>query len=82
MVHILAEEFAALCATPVSASQWDGFLNQHVPHVDARLGRPLESRALTVADRKHGTLELLYRSDARVCPWLGTAHGVLQNVNT
>ncbi len=28
------------------------------------------------------TLAGLYRSDPRVSPWTGTAHGVLQSVNT
>ncbi len=35
-----------------------------------------------LADRKRGTLELLYRADPRVRRWTGTAHGVLQAVNT
>ncbi len=35
-----------------------------------------------MADRKRGTLELLYRADPRVRRWTGTAHGVLQAVNT
>jgi phage/plasmid-like protein (TIGR03299 family) len=86
LVHTLAEDFAAeittLCATPVSAAQWDYFLNRHVPRVDANTGRLLEGRALTLADRKRGTLELLYRADPRVAPWTGTAHGVIQAVNT
>jgi phage/plasmid-like protein (TIGR03299 family) len=86
MVHALADDFAAeverLCATPVTPAQWNRFLDRHVPRVDPRTGEPLEGRALTLADRKRGTLELLYRSDARVCPWTGTAHGVLQAVNT
>ncbi len=43
---------------------------------------PLEGRALTLADRKRNTLDRLYRHDSRVAPWAGTAHGVLQAVNT
>jgi len=57
-------------------------LNRHVPGIDARTGRLLEGRALTLADRKRESLELLYRADPRVAPWTGTAHGVLQAVNT
>lgn len=86
MVHTLAEDFAReiekLCATPVNHHQWSAFLDRHVPKRDPRTGQTLEGRALTLADRKRGTLELLYRNDPRVRPWTGTAHGVLQAVST
>jgi phage/plasmid-like protein (TIGR03299 family) len=86
MVHALADDFAAeveqLCATTVTPTQWHVFLDRHVPRADARTGRPLEGRALTLADRKRETLDRLYRHDDRVAPWAGTAHGVLQAVNT
>ncbi len=85
MVHTLADEFAAeaqqMCATTVSPSQWQTFLDQHVPRQDRTMRRPLNG-ALTLADRKRETLEQLYRHDPRVAPWAGTAHGVLQAVNT
>ncbi len=85
MVHTLADEFAAeieqLCATTVSPTQWQAFLDQHVPCVDQN-SRPLHGRAATLADRKRNTLDQLYRHDPRVTPWAGTAHGVLQAVNT
>lgn len=35
-----------------------------------------------MADRKRDTLQQLYARDVRVTPWAGTAHGVLQAVNT
>jgi phage/plasmid-like protein (TIGR03299 family) len=86
MVHTLAEDFAAevkqLCATTVTDAQWQRFLVRHVPPVDSRTGQLLEGRALTLADRKRDTLDRLYRHDDRVSPWAGTAHGVLQAVNT
>jgi phage/plasmid-like protein (TIGR03299 family) len=86
MVHSLAEEFSAevgrLCDTPVNHYQWQAFLDRHAPRRDPRTGAMLEGRALTLVDRKRGRLELLYRADPRVRPWTGTAHGVLQAVNT
>jgi hypothetical protein len=35
-----------------------------------------------MADRKRDGLECLYRHDVRVAPWAGTAHGVIQAINT
>jgi phage/plasmid-like protein (TIGR03299 family) len=85
MVHTLADDFAAevarLCATPVRDDQWRQFLDTHVSRNDAA-GLPLKGRALTMADRKRDTLQRLYRHDTRVSPWAGTAHGVIQAVNT
>ena len=85
MVHTLADDFAeeiaALCAMSVSPVQWDTFLNVVVPRADAR-SQPLTGRALTHADHKREALNRLYRHDDRVAPWAGTAHGVLQAVNT
>jgi hypothetical protein len=46
------------------------------------LSSALKGRALTMADRKRDTLQRLYRHDPRVCPWSGSAHGVIQAVNT
>lgn len=85
MVHTLAEDFAvevaALCATDVTSRQWQQFLDQHVPRTDD-VGKPLEGRSRTLADAKRDTLNQLYRNDPRVAPWSGTAHGVLQALNT
>lgn len=86
MVHTLAEDFSGeverLCATPIGHYQWQAFLDRHTPCRDPRSGQMLEGRALSMADRKRGKLELLYRADPRVAPWTGTAHGVIQAVNT
>ncbi len=85
MVHTIADEFAdevaTLCAINVSRGQWAQFLDRHVPRED-QAGKPLEGRALTLADNKRDVLQRLYTHDARVAPWAGTAHGVLQAVNT
>ncbi len=85
LVHNLADDFTAevaqLCATTVTASQWQRFLDSQVPQVDA-MGQALTGRALTLAGTKRDTLAGLYRNDPRVAPWPGTAHGVLQAVST
>jgi phage/plasmid-like protein (TIGR03299 family) len=86
MVHSIADDFAAeiatLCAIDVSRGQWAQFLDRHVPREDPTTGKPLEGRALTMADTKRTVLQRLYDHDSRVAPWAGTAHGVLQAVNT
>lgn len=85
MVHTLADDFARevadLCSTTVTDQDWGRFLDAHVSRVD-NSGIPLQGRALTLADKKRDTLQRLYRHDQRVAPWAGTAHGVLQAVNT
>ena len=85
MVHTIADDFAKevaqLCAIDVTDQQWQRFLDQLVPTDDAA-GHRLEGRAKTLADTKRAALERLYRYDDRVAPWTGTAHGVLQAVNT
>ena len=86
MVFTLAEDFAAevstLCSITVTPNQWGHFLDRHVPRVDPKSSQPLTGRSLTLADQKRQTLEQLYCRDPRVAPWAGTAHGVLQAVNT
>jgi phage/plasmid-like protein (TIGR03299 family) len=86
MIHTLADEFAAeiaqLCSIEVSNDQWSRFLDTYAPTVDATTGKPLEGRAHSLADNKRHKLQKLYRTDPRVAPWAGTAHGVLQAVNT
>jgi hypothetical protein len=85
IVHTLADDFARevadLCATTVTDQQWGRFLDAYVSMVD-KTGIPLKGRALTLADRKRDTLQRLYRHDLRVSPWAGTAHGVVQAINT
>jgi len=86
MVHTLAEDFAQevarLCQMEVTQSQWAAFLDAHIPRVHATTGLPLAGRSQTIADTKRDSLTTLYASDPRVSPWAGTAHGVLQAVNT
>jgi phage/plasmid-like protein (TIGR03299 family) len=86
MIHTIADDFArevaTMCATPVSESQWSAFLDAYVPRIQPTTGQPLTGRSLTMADRKRCALKRLYRSDERVAPWAGTAHGVVQAVNT
>jgi len=57
------------------------FLDAQVAQVDTT-GHALTGRALTLAGTKRDTLAGLYRTDPRVAPWAGTAHGVLQAVST
>lgn len=85
LVHTLADDFASeiqqLCATPVPDYTWRQFLDRFVPRTDAD-GLELVGKALTLADKKRSALERLYAHDSRVAPWSGTAHGVIQAVNT
>jgi phage/plasmid-like protein (TIGR03299 family) len=86
MIHTVADEFAAeiatLCSIDVTAEHWSRFLDAHVPTVDEATGKALEGRPRSLADNKRHKLQKLYRNDPRVAPWTGTAHGVLQAVNT
>jgi len=86
MVHTLAydfaEEVARLCQVEVTHSQWKAFLDAHIPRVHTSTGLPLTGRSATMAETKRDSLTTLYRADPRVSPWAGTAHGVLQAVNT
>ncbi len=40
------------------------------------------ARSCFLAEHKRQTLDRLYRRGPRVAPWAGTAHGVVQAVNT
>jgi len=86
MVHTLAndsaQEVARPCQVEVTHSRWDAFLDAHIPRVHSTNGLPLSGRSQTMADTKRDSLNTLYRPDPRVSPWVGTAHGVLQAVNT
>jgi len=85
MVHHIADDFAAeiarLCATTVTDRQWHAFLDAHVP-LQRASGAALTPRAASAAEKKRDELSRLYKHDQRVAPWAGTAHGVLQAVNT
>lgn len=84
MVHSIADDFAAevaqLCATKVSDGDWAKFLDEIAP--TAVDGEAKTGRALTLATNKRETMNRLWNHDERVAPWRGTAHGVLQAVNT
>ena len=85
LVYDTADAFTAqvreLCATAISDRTFHRFLDVWVPRTGAK-GEPLTGRALTLATRKRDELASLWQSDPRVAPWRGTAHGVLQSVNT
>lgn len=84
LVHTIADDFTRevqqLCGTPVTHTEWLRFLETYVPRV--RNGMALTGRAETLADKKRYMLNRLYRHDQRVAPWAGTAHGVIQAINT
>jgi len=84
LVYGTADAFSAqvqaLCAQEVSERTFARFLDTWVPREVN--GERLSGKALTLANRKHDTLRDLWNVDARVTPWKGTAHGVLQAVNT
>jgi phage/plasmid-like protein (TIGR03299 family) len=85
MIHTTADDFMAevkqLCAIEVTQLHWDQFLGVWVPLVDDH-GEPLSGRSKTMAEKKRAVLQKLYRHDDRVAPWVSSAHGVLQAVNT
>ena len=86
LVHTLADEFAAevaqLCATPVTPTQWSRFLDLPGPphgHPGAAAdGQGAHPRGQEAGAPCSGCTAF----DERVAPWAGTAHGVLQAVNT
>ncbi|WP_448072526.1 DUF932 domain-containing protein [Georgenia yuyongxinii] len=85
MVHTTAEAFAAevarLCQIEVDRRTWHRFLDSWVPMTGPH-GVELPAKARQHAERKRESLASLYRHDNRVEPWGGTAHAVLQAVNT
>ncbi|WP_447925127.1 DUF932 domain-containing protein [Georgenia muralis] len=85
MVHTTAADFAAevatLCRVRVERRTWDRFLDSWVPRTDPA-GQPLTGKSATLADRKRQAIADLYTADPWVAPWAGTAHAVLQAVNT
>lgn len=78
---VFTEQVRTLCAIPVSSAAYGRFLAAWVPRTDSR-GNALTGKALTLAQRKRDVLEQLWVSDPMVAPWHGTAHGVMQAVNT
>ncbi len=80
IVYRVADSFTAqvarLCRTDVSDREWQRFLDAHA-ELPAEPGH-----GRTLAERKREALVRLWRDDARVAPWSGTAFGVVQAVNT
>jgi len=80
MVHTIADDYAAevakLAAIEVSERQWSRFLDAYVPVPEDK------GRSQTMAEKKRDTLTRMYRFDHRCSPWMGTALGVVQTVDT
>lgn len=70
------DQVRRLCATEVTAKQWEAFLETLNP-IPADKGR-----ARTNAETKRSELSRLWNSDNRVEPWRNTAWGAVQAVNT
>ncbi|MEE6286651.1 DUF932 domain-containing protein [Georgenia sp. MJ173] len=85
IVHTAAEDFAAevaaLCRIDIDARTWDRFLDSWVP-LTGDDGDRLRPQAMRNAEAKRAALAQAYVDDRRVAPWAGTAHAVLQAVNT
>ncbi|WP_418607096.1 DUF932 domain-containing protein [Georgenia sp. SUBG003] len=78
---VFADEIRRLCEVEVDRATWSRFLDSWVP-LQGPLGEDLPRRALKLAEQKRETIDDLYRHDGRAQPWAGTAHAVLQAVNT
>jgi phage/plasmid-like protein (TIGR03299 family) len=81
IVHSIADDFsqqvAELCAIKVSDGDWAKFLDEITP-----MGDEQSERSRSMAEKKRAGLQRLWDNDIRVAPWRGTAHGVVQAVNT
>jgi phage/plasmid-like protein (TIGR03299 family) len=86
VVHSLADDFARevaqLCKMKVSPKQWQTFIDTYASRNNAKTGKQLTGRSLTMVDKKRAALQRLYQHDERVAPWAGTAWGVMAAVNT
>jgi phage/plasmid-like protein (TIGR03299 family) len=76
-----AEEIRRLCQVEVDRRTWSRFLDSWVP-LKGPQDQPLPPRAYKIAEQKREAIDALYVGDRRVEPWGGTAHAVLQAVNT
>lgn len=85
IVHTTAERFAEeirrLCEVDVDRRTWSRFLDSWVP-LKGPQDEPLLPRARKIAEQRRETIDDLYVHDRRAEPWGGTAHAVLQAVNT
>jgi phage/plasmid-like protein (TIGR03299 family) len=81
LIVAAGEEFAAeikrQCEMTVTDAQWDDFLAALSP-----LKEDAKPAAITRVDNFRDAVSLLYRKDARVAQWQGTAFGALQALST
>jgi phage/plasmid-like protein (TIGR03299 family) len=76
-------EIERLCGIKVSALQWKQFLDAYVPvPTTEQVAASKSTRGTTMAVTKREKLTELYLTDQRAAPWVNTAFGVLQAVNT
>lgn len=76
-------EIKTLCGQSVTEKQWLAFLDEWCPLPEKQLtkgGGP--GKSFTMAENRRVFMDEMYRRDARVSPWTGTAFGVVQAVNT
>lgn len=78
---VFAEEVRLLCEVEVDRRTWSRFLDSWVP-LRGPQGEDLPHRARRLAEQKREAIDHLYAHDGRAEPWAGTAHAVLQAVNT
>jgi phage/plasmid-like protein (TIGR03299 family) len=80
-LHLVAERMTSdierLLSVDVSERAWAHFVEAHAPIAPGDT-----KRTVTMAETKRQALTGLWRTDARVAPWQGTAWGVVQAVNT
>lgn len=73
-----AQQVAELCRIRVHDRAWEAVLTRLVPIDRERDVKHLVEQK----EKKRAALDSLYRNDPRCDPWQGTAHGVIQAVNT
>ncbi|MFD2028412.1 DUF932 domain-containing protein [Promicromonospora aerolata] len=85
IVDTAADEFrrqvAELCAIAVTEDDWQLFLDRTVPW-GTKTGKPDNDYMRLLKEERRENLTYIYRNDPRCAPWHGTAHGVVQAVNT
>lgn len=79
MTDTLTEELSRLSEWKVSDEQWRKVVDQLAPMPDVNEVTPT---VFTKAQNKRNAIFGLYKEDARVAPWAGSALGVLQAFNT
>lgn len=81
IVHRSSDQFAAqvqtLCDQTITDSHWERFLHETFPGASST-----NKAARARAEHTMTQIDTMYRTDARACPWTGTAWGVLATMNT